>query len=72
VLPHHRRLIAEVTERFDADPSVDDPTVVNAETLTAAVSGVVGIELTVGESSSRFTEQTEWSWRYERPPLGDS
>src|SRR5439155_7427328 len=23
VLPHHRRFIAEVTERFEADPSVD-------------------------------------------------
>ena len=28
--------------------------------------------LTVEEAASRFTEQTEWSWRHGRPPLDES
>ena len=51
---------------------LDDPTAARAEALTAAVSDVTGIELTIEEAASRFTEQTEWSWRYGRPPLDES
>ena len=51
---------------------LDEPTAVRAEALTAAVSGVVGIQLTIEEAASRFTEQTEWSWRHGRPPLDET
>lgn len=51
---------------------LDEPTPARAETLTAAVSDVVGIRLTIAEAASRFTEQTEWSWRNGRPPLDES
>ena len=50
---------------------LDDPTAAKAEALTAGVADVVGIELTMQEAASRFTEQTEWSWRYGPPPLVD-
>jgi hypothetical protein len=26
----------------------------------------------IDEAASRFTEQTEWSWRHGRPPLDES
>jgi predicted nucleotidyltransferase len=51
---------------------LDDPTAARADALNAAVSEVVGIELTIEEAASRFTEQTEWSWRHGRPPLDES
>jgi predicted nucleotidyltransferase len=51
---------------------LDDPTAARADALNAAVSEVVGIELTIEEAASRFTEQTEWSWRDGRPPLDES
>jgi predicted nucleotidyltransferase len=51
---------------------LDEPTAARAEALTAAVSEAVGIELTIEEAASRFTEQTEWSWRHGRPPLDES
>ena len=51
---------------------LDEPTAARAEALAAAVSDVVGIHLTVEEAASRFTEQTEWSWRHGRPPLDES
>ena len=51
---------------------LDEPTAARAKVLTAAVSDVVGIRLTVEEAASRFTEQTEWSWRHGQPPLDES
>jgi len=51
---------------------LDDPSAARAETLTAAVSDVVGLQLTIGEAASRFTERTEWSSRYGPPPLDES
>ena len=51
---------------------LDEPTAERAEALTSAVSDVVGVLLTVEEAASRFTEQTEWSWRHGRPPLDES
>jgi predicted nucleotidyltransferase len=49
-----------------------EPTPAKAETLTAAVAEVVGIDLTMAEATFRFTRQTEWSWRYGPPPLDES
>lgn len=49
-----------------------EPTESNAQALTAAVVATVGVEPSIAEASSRFTEQTEWSWRYGRPPLDES
>ena len=54
------------------DGVLADPTATRAEALTASVADVVGIELTIGEAASRFTELTEWSWRYGPPPLDES
>ena len=51
---------------------LDDPNPARAEVLAAAVSDAVGIELTIAEAASRFTEQTEWSWRHGPPPLDES
>lgn len=51
---------------------LDEPTAARAQALASAVSDVVGIQLTIEEAASRFTEQTEWSWRHGRPPLDES
>ena len=51
---------------------LDEPTVARAEALTAAVTDVVGIQTTIGEAASRFTEQNEWSWRYGPPFIDES
>jgi hypothetical protein len=53
------------------DRLLDAPTAANADALTASVSEVVGVDVTMAEASSRFTEETEWSWRYGRAPLDD-
>jgi len=54
------------------DGVLAEPTAARAEALTASVADVVGIELTIGEAASGFTELTEWSWRYGPPPLDES
>lgn len=51
---------------------LDEPTVVNADRLLEPVVATVGVEVTPAEAASRFTERTEWSWRFGRPPLDDS
>jgi len=51
---------------------LDEPSVRNADALTASVGEVLGIELSLAEAASRFTERTEWSWRYGPPPLDES
>jgi hypothetical protein len=50
---------------------ISEPTEANARALTAAVVETVGVEISIAEASSRFTEQTEWSWRYGRLPLDE-
>jgi len=51
---------------------LDEPSVAHADALTASVGEVVGIDVTLAEAASRFTERTEWNWRHGPPPLDES
>ena len=49
-----------------------EPTRAHAEALAASIVECVGVDVPLAEAASRFTRETEWSWRLTGAPLDES